>query len=254
VLWEFDGRVCAFMVVEVEDDGVSFDLYVAPVFAGDRVHQSIFAAAVAIVTERARAAGVQKIWLVWVLESDAYTRALAATHGLTVAEPGYLHFRRALTDPLPAVSLPPGFAFTDGGTEAGRLARAQATHGAFGLSRPWDAYWVKCQAFFGSPRFVGAHTIAIVAPDGQGAAGCTIWLDAVSAIGLFEPVGTHVNFQGRGLGKALLAEGMRRMCAGGMTAAIVSTNHDNIAASALYRAAGFADAGRFVNLSRALQA
>ena len=37
------------------------------------------------------------------------------------------------------------------------------------------------------------------------AAACTIWFDQVNGVGLFEPVATHPDFQGRGLGKAVMA-------------------------------------------------
>ena len=38
--------------------------------------------------------------------------------------------------------------------------------------------------------------------DGRGASACTIWFDPVNAVGLFESVGTHPDFRGKGLGKA----------------------------------------------------
>jgi ribosomal protein S18 acetylase RimI-like enzyme len=42
-----------------------------------------------------------------------------------------------------------------------------------------------------------------------------------------------------GLGKALMLAGLQRMQAEGMQAAIVNTDHDNLAALGLYRSAGF---------------
>jgi mycothiol synthase len=52
-------------------------------------------------------------------------------------------------------------------------------------------------------------------------------------------VGTHPDFQRKGLGKAVMLEGFRRLRAGGMRQAIVSTFEDNLAAIKLYESVGF---------------
>jgi predicted acetyltransferase len=87
-------------------------------------------------------------------------------------------------------------------------------------------------------------------PDGRGASACTIWFDGVNGVGLFEPVGTHPDFQGKGLGKAVMAEGLRRMKAAGMTRAIVGFDPNNVAALALYTAMGFSASCYFVMAQR----
>jgi ribosomal protein S18 acetylase RimI-like enzyme len=56
---------------------------------------------------------------------------------------------------------------------------------------------------------------------------------------LFEPVGTHPDFQRKGLGKAVMVEGMRRMKAAGMRRAVVGFDPNNAAAFALYTSMGF---------------
>ena len=76
-------------------------------------------------------------------------------------------------------------------------------------------------------------------PDGRGASACTIWFDPVNAVGLFGPVATHPDFPGRCLGKAVMAEGLRRMKAAGMQRAIVGFDPNNVAARALYTSMGF---------------
>nr|MDQ2999218.1 GNAT family N-acetyltransferase [Chloroflexota bacterium] len=53
------------------------------------------------------------------------------------------------------------------------------------------------------------------------------------------PVGTHPDFQGQGLGKAVMAEGLRRMQAAGMRRAVVGFDPNNAAALALYTSMGF---------------
>ena len=79
-----------------------------------------------------------------------------------------------------------------------------------------------------------------------------IWFDEVNAVGLFEPVATHPDFQGQGLGKAVVAEGLRRMQAAGMRRAVLGFDPTNAAALALYRAMGFRASSSFVGYRKAL--
>jgi ribosomal protein S18 acetylase RimI-like enzyme len=81
--------------------------------------------------------------------------------------------------------------------------------------------------------------IIAVAPDGSGASACTCWYDRETRSGEFEPVGTNRAMQRLGLGKAVIAEGLRRLREHGATQAIVQTNPTNTPAIALYTASGF---------------
>ena len=65
----------------------------------------------------------------------------------------------------------------------------------------------------------------------------------INRTGEFEPVGTRPAFRRQGLGKAVIAEGLRRLKARGATDAIVYTPHSNGSAVALYESAGFRIAG-----------
>lgn len=56
---------------------------------------------------------------------------------------------------------------------------------------------------------------------------------------LFEPVGTHPDFQRKGLARALMTHTMHLMKAHGMTTAIVNHETDKEASSALYANLGF---------------
>lgn len=76
-------------------------------------------------------------------------------------------------------------------------------------------------------------------PDGAIAAYCVCWVDRGNHVGLLEPVRTEDEFQRRGLGRALLTEGIRRMMAQDAVCIKVTHNNRNVAAQGLYRAAGF---------------
>jgi len=104
---------------------------------------------------------------------------------------------------------------------------------------PFEKYWLRTWRLMQSPVYVQEHEIFIVAPSGEVAAFCIIWTDELTKIGHFELVGTHPDFQRKGLGKSLLFEGLRRLKSEGMDAADVCTNHDNVAAIPLYESVGF---------------
>ena len=96
----------------------------------------------------------------------------------------------------------------------------------------------------GSPVYDHNLDIVAASADGQIGAFCIVWMDALNQVGLFEPVGTHPDFQRKGLGTAVMLEGLRRLQEGGMKQAIVSTFEDNEAAIKLYESMGFRIANR----------
>jgi len=73
----------------------------------------------------------------------------------------------------------------------------------------------------------------IVAPNGDYVSFCTIWIDERNQYGVFEPVGTHAEYQGKGFGRALLMEGFRRMARYGARRSFMDSDNE------FYRKAGF---------------
>jgi GNAT superfamily N-acetyltransferase len=195
---------------------------------------------------RAREVGLKQLSPFWMFDHDTVMDRLMQARGFAVvhADPAAPLFERSL-DELPARTMPDGFTVQGvSNPDDGRL-RAQVTHGAFRPHDDWDGYWAKYAQFIGSAVYDGERDLFVRSPDGRGASACTIWFDPVNAMGLFEPVATHPDFQGRGLGKAVMAEGMRRMQAAGMRRAIVGFDPNNLAALALYTSLGFRAARYF---------
>lgn len=93
-----------------------------------------------------------------------------------------------------------------------------------------------------TPRYDEDMHLVMVAPDTRIAAECICWVDHINGIGIFEPVRTREGFQRRGLARAMMAEGLRKMAASGARWAKVSHFQSNTAAASLYRAIGFHEA------------
>jgi mycothiol synthase len=218
----------------------SFDLFVHPALYGTTQHEIMMDEYVAWAEERARAAGLNHLSPFWAMEYDIVLDRLMKARGFVVVktDPAVPLFERTL-DELPEIKLPEGFTVQGvNNLDDGRL-RAWVNHGAFSINTEWEAYWHEYTQFIGSEVYVGTRDLFVHSPDGRGASGCTIWFDPINAVGLFEPVGTHPDFQGKGLGKAVIAEGLRRMKAAGMRQAIVGFDPNNAAALALYTSMGF---------------
>jgi GNAT superfamily N-acetyltransferase len=228
-------------------DEETFDLFVQPALYGAPMHEVVMDEYVAWAEARAREAGLKQLQPFWVLDYDKVMDRLLQARGFVVVQaslPPPL-FERSL-DQLPTFQLPAGFTVQGvRNLDDGRL-RAWATYGAFRPNDDWNGYWAEYEQFIGSAAYDGERDLFVRSPDGQGASACTIWLDPVNAVGLFEPVGTHPDFQRKGLGKAVMVEGMRRMKAAGMRWAVLGFDPNNEAARALYTSLGFRASCYFV--------
>ena len=117
--------------------------------------------------------------------------------------------------------------------------RASITHAAFGSDRPFAEYAADYAAFRASRAYPHGSDLLLRDDDGRASACCIAWVDPLSRAGTFEPVATHPDVHGHGLGKALLTDGLRRFAAAGMTYAIVGVVVGNTPAEALYASVGF---------------
>jgi GNAT superfamily N-acetyltransferase len=218
----------------------TFDLFVQPGLHGTPLHEVVMDEYVVWAEARAREAGLKQLQPFWVLAYDKVMDRLMKERGFVEIQadlPPPL-FERSL-DELPPIKLPEGFTVQGvSNSDDGRL-RARVSHGAFRPNDDWDSYLAKYMQFIGSAAYDGERDLFVRSPDGRGASACTIWFDHVNTVGLFEPVVTHPDFQRQGLGKAVMAEGLRRMKAAGMRRAILGFDPNNVAALALYRSMGF---------------
>lgn len=144
----------------------------------------------------------------------------------------------------PAVPVPPplprGLALVDarGGGPHPRAARRSARAAA---------------ALRSATLYDPALDLAVVTGDGSVCAHALCWLDRRNGIGLVEPLRTEDAYQRQGLARALLAECISRLVAGGARLVKVSHTRDNAAARALYEDAGFVPAFAKLGYGRAAE-
>ena len=132
-----------------------------------------------------------------------------------------------------------GFEFRSLRGEQEHAARADAARLAFESTLEPDVHRARYLRFMRSPGYVLDHDLVAVAPDGTIASFAIYWPDDELSLGQFEPVGTHPDFQRRGLARALLHEGLARLAAAGIERARVMTGGANERAQSVYLDSGF---------------
>jgi ribosomal protein S18 acetylase RimI-like enzyme len=137
--------------------------------------------------------------------------------------------------------LPTGYAFDHVRGEVDIARRAAVQRAAFESEFMTEA---KARAVQASPTYRPELDLVIVAPDGDFAAFAQIWLDETNGVGVFEPLGVSAAHRRRGLGRAIMDEGARRLGELGARTAVVQTGFENSPALAMYQAAGFAELDR----------
>jgi ribosomal protein S18 acetylase RimI-like enzyme len=217
----------------------TFDLFVRPDLLGSPEHDDLLGWVEKRLAGLLRERNGSEIRTMWLSEDDPVMVSLLERRGFTRAEGYTNHLERSLTGSLPARELPAGFLVRQvaGEFEAGR--RAAVSYAAFSSRLPFEVYQQRYHSFMRSPAYDLERDLVVVAPDGSFAAFCIFWIDPENRVGLFEPVGTHPDYQRRGLGAAVMAEGLRRLGDEGMCSAIVKPEHDNPAALHLYQSLGF---------------
>ncbi|NTU82689.1 MAG: GNAT family N-acetyltransferase [Chloroflexales bacterium] len=149
--------------------------------------------------------------------------------------------RRPMDVPIPAAPLPPGYGVRALGGIDELPARSLTSFRAFHPGEPeaghdMIGWYLNLQR---APLYRRELDLVVVAPDGELAGFCTVWFDDVTRTGLFEPVGIAPAHQRRGLGKAVVCEGLRRAARLGAT--LCTLGSYTPAAHATYAAVGFTE-------------
>lgn len=222
----------------ISPDWVAIDVYIRPELRGSASAMEMYIWAEEQATQVAHEHGRKTISSLWIRQDDTVLSDHFYQRGFRLRR-GMVHLRRELEADLPVVMPAGGFDVRSCRGEVEVAARARAQYGVFGSTAPFEQYLQRFTNFMRSPAYEPELDIVAVSPQGAVGAFCIVWLDPVNRVGLFEPVGTHTIFQRRGLGRAVMLEGMHRLKAYGMESAIVSTNENNLAGVKLYESVGF---------------
>jgi mycothiol synthase len=233
-LWETDGQIVAFVM----PDGGRGEahLCVHPGLRTLELEEEMLTVAEQGLA-RVREDGSHRLY-VWMPEQDTLRREMLSRHGYTRENWPEHQWRRQLDAPIPDVPLAPGYTIRSLGDGLELLERCYASGLGFhdgdiktAVENREDPTWYR--NIQTAPLYRRDLDLVAIAPDGAIAAFCTIWFDDVTRSAGFEPVATVPAHQRRGLARALLTEGLRRLQRMGALTAFVSGF--SAAANALYQ-------------------
>jgi GNAT superfamily N-acetyltransferase len=236
-LWEVDGQIVA--MANPDSTGEVF-FQVHPGYRSEELLCGMLDAAEARLPNQ-KEDGRQEL-IAWVNESDALQKEMLSRRGYTRSKYKAEHMRwRDLTQPVLDSVPPGGYTVRALGDESELPARSWLSWKGFHPDEPDDKYqgWEWYKNVQRVPLYRRDLDIVAVASDGDLAAFCTVWFDDVTRTAVFEPVATHPDHLKRGLGKAVMSEGLRRAQRLGANLATVSSYSDG--AHALYASMGFTE-------------
>jgi mycothiol synthase len=233
-LWEQNGELLGFMMPD-GGPGEAF-LNVHPVMCTPVLEEEMLVVAeehLSKITQQ----DTRRV-VVWAPHDDALRQQLLIQRGYSKGDWPEHQWRRNLEAPIPDVPVPAGYVIRSLGDGLELLERCYASGLGFhegdikiAVENRDDPTWYRnIQA---APLYRRDLDLVAVAPDGAIAAFCTIWFDDVTRSACFEPVATVPAHQRRGLGKAVMTEGLRRLQRMGATIAFVGGYSSE--ANALYR-------------------
>ena len=234
-LWEDEAGVTAWVLVGPRHR--SYDAQVRPDLRGDPFEREVLEYADARTEELMQLHDVEGDQIFGdAFRCDLVRRELIAELGWEPdGDVPYVINRARIAD-LAEPVIPAGYRIrpVTGVEEAGALAEL---HRAAFPGAKWTADLYR--HVMESPGYDPGRELVAEAADGTLAAFAVTWYDPLNLTGLLEAVGTHIDHQQRGLGRAVVTYAAHHMAAAGMEYAIVANAGSNAASEALYRSAGF---------------
>lgn len=223
-IWETPtGQIAA--VLNPEEPGNAF-LQVHPQYRTPELEEEMVALAEKHLA-KANAIGGPQLRL-WADSQDTLRHEILSRHGfrrLDSGEGAEVQHHRLLTESIPETSMISSYIIRALGDGLELLERCYASGLGFhndirtAVENRDESNWYR--NIQTAPLYRRDLDLIAVAPDGAIAAFCTIWFDDVTRTAYFEPVATVPAHRRRGLGKAVLLEGLRRLKRLGATVAFV---------------------------------
>ncbi len=233
-LWEADGQLVAFLM----PDGGRGEahLCIHPAYKTAALEEEMLDTAEARLYEP-RPDGARRL-CVWCPDVDLPRQEMLARRGYQKGNWHEHQWRRNLDGPIPDAPLAAGYTVRSLGDGLELLERCYASGLGFhdgdlkiATDNRNDITWYR--NIQTAPLYRRDLDLVAVAPDGAIASFCTIWFDDVTRAAYFEPVASVPAYQRRGLGKAVMIEGLRRLQRMGATLALVGGHWEG--ANSLYR-------------------
>ncbi|MDX9954044.1 MAG: GNAT family N-acetyltransferase [Anaerolineae bacterium] len=173
---------------------------------------------------------------------DTEKIAFLTRHGFEQQEGYSVHMVRPLDQPIPTPQLPEGFTIRHVLGEEEVEALVALHRAAVGTEHMTVEERL---AMMHVPEYKPELDLLAVAPDGQLVAYCMCGISEEENAatgrneGYTDPVGTHPDFQRRGLARALMLAGLQALKQRGMDFAVLGTSGENVAMQRTAEAVGF---------------
>jgi len=151
---------------------------------------------------------------IYVYEDDEALRALVQKRGYEKDAERARYDSELIIGDLPEHRLPEGYRIQSMAQENNIELRREVFGRAFNHSDPaeWPSPF-SYEELQRAPDYRKELDLSVLNPDGKHVAGCITWYDSHNRMGILEPVGTHPDFRGLGLGREVVFEGIRRAAA-----------------------------------------
>lgn len=233
MLWEDEGELLGWVNVDVLPL-LQFDMALHPRLRGTDAAAALVRWGEEQLASAAHELGKPVQAFAWA--DDVGHQRLMRQLGYEGGEDYMICFAYLLAGATPVPQLPDGFRFLEQMTPEWVDQRGGAHFDAFAPSKMTPAKYAR---FMEAPNYDASLDVCVVAPDGTLVTFAMCWVDEASGVGHFEPVGTRTAMQRRGLGRAALHEGLRRLGARGMSVATVQTSAEDAENVAFYTNCGF---------------
>jgi hypothetical protein len=165
----------------------------------------------------------RRVVAVWADDQDTLRLEILNRRGYSKGKWAASEWRRDLDAPIPDAPIPPGYTVRALGDVDELPARSWASWRGFHPDEPDEDYqgWEWYHNIQRCPLYRRDLDLVAIAPDGEMASFCTMWYDDVTRSAYIEPVATVPEHLRRGLARATITEGLRRLQRLGATRAFV---------------------------------
>ena len=155
----------------------------------------------------------KRVVAVWADAQDTLRLDVLKRRGYTRGKWTEHQWRRDLDAPIPDVPIPPAYTVRALGDVDELPSRSWASWRGFHPDEPDEDYegWKWYLNIQRCPLYRRDLDLVTVAPGGEIASFCTLWYDDVTRSAYIEPVATVPEHQRRGLARAAITEGLRRL-------------------------------------------